>query len=45
MAVPTVSPVDCATPYKVNLKHEFEANKSYLRVEDNLSKSLKCIND
>ena len=41
MAVPTVSPVDCATPYKQTLKHEFDAKNSYLRLEDNLSKSFQ----
>ena len=41
MAVPTVSPVDCVTPYKANLKHEFDAKNSYLRVEDNLSTSFE----
>ena len=40
MAVPTVSPVDCATPYKSKLKHELDAKKSYLRVKDNLSKKF-----
>ena len=38
MAVPTVSPVDCATPYKASIQLEFNANISHLRVEDNLSK-------
>ena len=41
MAVPTVSPVDCATPYKASLKLEFDAKDSYLRVEDNLSKRFE----
>ena len=41
MAVPIVSPVDSATPYEVNLKHEFNANNSHLRVEDNSSKRFE----
>ena len=41
MAVPTVSPVDCATPYEAILKHEFDAKDSYLRLEDNLSKRFE----
>ena len=41
MAVPTVGPVDCATPYKVDLKHEFDTKDSHLRVEDNLSKRFE----
>ena len=41
MAVPTVSPVNCATPYKAALKHEFDAKDSYLRVEDNSSKRFE----
>ena len=40
MAVPTVSPVNCATPYKSKLKHELDAKKSYLRVKDKSSKSF-----
>ena len=40
MAVPTVSPVDCATPYKSKLKHDLDAKKSYLRVKDKSSKSF-----
>ena len=38
VAVPTVSPVDCATPYEANNQLKFDANNSHLRVEDNLSK-------
>ena len=40
MAVPTVSPVDCATPYKRKLKHDLDAKKSYLRVKDKSSISF-----
>ena len=36
MAVPTVSPVDCVTPYKADLKHKLNAKGSYFSVEDNL---------
>ena len=46
MAVPTVSPVNCATPYKSKLKHDLDAKKSYLRVKDKSSKSFavnKCL--
>ena len=45
MAVPTVSPVDCATPYKAVIKHEFDTKDSHLRVDDNSSKRFavnKC---
>ena len=45
MAVPLVGPVDSATPYEANIKHELNANDSHLRVEDSLSKDLKLIND
>ena len=45
MAVPTVSPVDCATPYKADLKLELNAKDSYLRVEDNLPKRFEVNND
>ena len=38
MAMPTVSPVDCATPYEANNQLKFDVNNSHLRVEDNLSK-------
>ena len=41
MAVPTVSPVDSATPYKAIVKHEFNAKDSHLRVEDNSSKRFE----
>ena len=40
MVVPTVSPGDCATPYKSKLKHDLDAKKSYLRVKDKSSKSF-----
>ena len=32
MAVPTVSPVDSATPYKAFVKHEFNAKDSHLHL-------------
>ena len=43
MAVPIVSPVDSATPYEANIKHESNANESYLRVEDNLSTRFEVV--
>ena len=45
MAVPTVSPVDCATPYEADLKHELNAKCSYLSVEDNLPTRFEVNND
>ena len=41
VAVPTVSPVDCATPCKQTNKLEFDIKNSYLRLEDNSSKSFE----
>ena len=45
MAVPTVSPVDCATPHKADLKHKLNAKGSYLSVEYNLPKIFEVNND
>ena len=43
MAVPLVGPVDSATPYEANIKHELNANDSHLRVEDNFSKRFEVL--